>query len=65
MILFHAKNNFIFYYDDGEDIYFKSLYKIDEMKIESYIMAKRIFDRSNKYKKKKTKSKILNFFKVN
>ena len=51
-------------YVTSDDIYFKSLYKIDEMKIESYIMAKRIFDRSNKYKKKKTKSKTLNFFKV-
>jgi len=40
---------------------FQSLFRIDEMNVDNYMLAKKIFDRSNKYKK----NKILKLFKNN
>ena len=44
---------------------FKSLFKIDEMNIDNYILAKKIIDRRNKYNKKRINNKLLKLFRDN
>ena len=50
-------------YVNSDKINFKSFYKIDMMDMDNYMLAKKIVDRSNKYKK--IKNKILRLFKNN
>ena len=50
-------------YVNSDKINFKSFYKIDMMDIDNYMLAKKMVDRSNKYKK--IKNKILRLFKNN
>lgn len=44
---------------------FKSLFRIDEMNMDNYILAKKIIDRRNKYNKKRKKNKLLKLFRDN
>lgn len=50
-------------YVNSDKINFKSFYKIDMMDMDNYMLAKKIVDRSNKYKK--IKNKMLRLFKNN
>ena len=52
-------------YVNSDKINFKSLYKIDEMEIDNYMLAKKIIDRRNKYNKKRKKNKLLKLFRDN
>lgn len=53
-------------YVNSNEVNFKSVYKIDEMNMDNFMLAKKIYDRSNmKYKKNKSKSKSLKLFKNN
>ena len=52
-------------YVNSDKINFKSLYKIDEMEMDNYMLAKKIIDRRNKYNKKRKKNKLLKLFRDN
>ena len=52
-------------YVNSDKINFKSLYKIDEMEMDNYMLAKKIIDRRNKYNKKRKNNKLLKLFRDN
>ena len=52
-------------YINSDKMNFKSFYKIDMMDMDNYMLAKKIVDRSYKYKKNKFKNKILKLFRDN
>lgn len=52
-------------YVNSDVINFKSLYRIDQMKMDNYVLAKKIVDRRSKYKNEKSKNKKLSFLKIN
>ena len=52
-------------YVNSDKSEFKSLFRIDEMNMNNYILAKKIIDRRNKYNKKRKKNKLLKLFRDN
>lgn len=52
-------------YVNSDKINFKSLFRIDEMEMNNYMLAKKIIDRRNKYKKKRKYNKLLKLFRDN
>lgn len=52
-------------YVSTEKITFVSVYKINRMEMKNYMLAQKIVDRSYKYKKEKSKSRKLSFFRIN
>ena len=52
-------------YVNSDKINYKSLFRIEEMDINNYMLAKKIIDRRNKYKKKRKEHKLLKIFKDN